>query len=79
MTREFEVRWTPEDGSPRAVVFEPSETGWNRSEFEWTGGEWCERGWERVTEVGCFGGSAGDIPSAGQRPRSTGGDANDGA
>ncbi|WP_207589862.1 hypothetical protein [Halomontanus rarus] len=55
MTGGFDVRWTPECGSPRALLFEPDETDWIRTEFEWTGEEWRELGCERVTEIACFG------------------------
>ncbi|WP_276253159.1 hypothetical protein [Halomontanus rarus] len=55
MTGGFDVRWTPERGAPRALLFEPAETDWIRTEFEWTGEEWRELGCERVTEIACFG------------------------
>ncbi|WP_337652549.1 hypothetical protein [Halomontanus rarus] len=70
----FEVRWTPACGPPRAVVFEPSETDWRRTEFEWTDEEWREVGCERVTEVACFGGDGECVAPDGPRPLPAGSD-----
>lgn len=49
------VRYRPESGPPRRVVFEPLSDGeWSRTESEWRGaacGGWRETGSERVTVV----------------------------
>ncbi|MCU4741631.1 hypothetical protein [Natronoglomus mannanivorans] len=75
MTAGFDVRWTPEHGPPRAVVFELSEDGkhWLRVEFEWTDEQWREIGRDHVTEVACFG-SDDYIAPDGPRPRPVGGE-----
>ncbi len=51
----FDVRWTPEGGVPRAVIFESRNSDWVRATFEWSGERWRELERERVTEVGRFG------------------------
>ncbi|WP_207592195.1 hypothetical protein [Halomontanus rarus] len=69
MTDEgFDVRWTPEYGSPRAVLFEPHDEDWRRTEFEWTGDGWREIGCERVTGVACFGSDSEYSAPDGLRP-----------
>lgn len=70
----FDVRWTPADGVPRAVLFEPRDGGWIRAKFEWTGERWreLERERERVTEVACFG-SREPVAPDGPLPRPVGG------
>jgi len=54
MPREsITLRWTPPNGRPRRLRFEPRATGGhNRIEDEWTGEEWRTVGSEIVARVG---------------------------
>ncbi|WP_276253149.1 hypothetical protein [Halomontanus rarus] len=68
MTEGFDVRWTSEHGAPRAVLFEPHDEVWSRTEFEWTGDDWREIGCEHATEVACFGSDSEYSAPDGPRP-----------